>query len=264
MTAASECTVHPYRFNRRLCAAKEQHLPEFLDRDGYQVAFEHQAAATDHSKQRTGVLFCAGFRSDMQGNKAVALARACSEQELAFTRFDYCGHGQSGGEFIKASIDTWLADTLAVLDHVCRGPQIMVGSSMGAWLSVLAALHRPARLKGLITIAAAPDFTHDLLPNRLTPDERQQLADGKVIQTPSAYGDGPYPISPELISGSEKHLVLHGDADTDVPWRQSHRLMENIDTRDCRLTLIKDGDHRLSEDAHLQLLIDTVMELAGT
>ncbi len=236
------------------------------------LAYRHLPGSTP------GVLFCGGFNSSMSGIKATTLETLCRTAGLAYTRFDYSGHGQSQGEFTQGSIDRWLADTLAILDHVTQGPQLLVGSSMGAWIALLAALARPQRTAALLTIAAAPDFTERLLDHKLTSAQRQRLDQGETVMMPSDYDDGsPYPISPTLIQDSRQHCLLgrgrslsldvpvrlvHGCADPDVPYALSLELMQAIDAVDVELTLIKHADHRLSSPDNLELITSLVLKLA--
>jgi len=224
---------------------------------------------------RPTVLFCPGFRSVMAGIKGQFLATMTAEEGLGYVGFDYRGHGASSGRFEDGTVGTWLTDILAVIDEVTAGPLILVGSSMGAWLAILAALERPDRIAGLIGIAAAADFTEDLIAQEMDDAARSALALDGVWYRPSDYDDGPYPITKSLLDDGRQHLVLrgpidilmpvrllHGVADPDVPWQQSQRLMTAITGDDVRLTLIKDGDHRLSRSSDLALLGDAVRELA--
>ncbi|HET8727894.1 MAG TPA: alpha/beta hydrolase, partial [Alphaproteobacteria bacterium] len=146
-----------------------------------------------------GVVFCGGFRSDMTGTKARRLEAFCAAGGQAYVRFDYRGHGASGGAFADGTIGAWRDDALTVLDHATDGPQVIVGSSMGAWIAVLAALARPGRVAGLVTVAAAPDFTEDLVWARLDPDQRRTLVEDGVLLRPSAYSEDPYPFTRALI-----------------------------------------------------------------
>ena len=216
-----------------------------------------------------GVTFCGGFNSSQNGQKALALEAICAKQNIPYTRFDYSGHGDSGGEFTDGSIDVWLSDTLCVLDHFSTPvKQIIIGSSMGAWIAVLAAMRRKERLAGLITIAAAPDFTDRLMKQRFTTEQLAQFEKEGLVMLPSQYDDGsPYRITRKLIEESRQHCVLdkqvefdvsvrmlHGTKDIDVPYQLSIKLLESISATDVQLTLIKDGDHRLSDPAQLEAL----------
>jgi len=219
------------------------------------------------------VVFLPGFRSDMSGDKATALASFCAGRGLGMLRFDYSGHGASGGDFLEGTIGSWAADALAAVDALTTGKLILVGSSMGGWMALLTAIARPERIAALIGIAAAPDFTQRLMWDSMTPSERAVLDRDGVLYVPSRYGE-PTPITRALIQDGANHLVLtgrmpircpvrllHGQADPDVPWELALRIAEQVETPDVRVTLIKDGDHRLSRPADLALLRQTVSAL---
>lgn len=240
-----------------------------LDRgDGHQLAWVRTPGTTP------GVMFLGGFQSDMTGTKALALEAHCRAAGRAFLRFDYYGHGASTGRFEDGTIGRWRADALAAFDALTAGPQLLVGSSMGGWLATLLALDRAQRVAGLLTIAAAADFVIDLLPARLSPEQQQRLARDGRIELPSMYSDAPYPICARLIEEGRDHRLLHapvpyhgpvrllhGSADADVPWQTSLRLLERLESRDARLVLVKDADHRLSDPAAIALLCATLDEL---
>ena len=223
-----------------------------------------------------GVVFLGGYRSDMTGAKALALEGFCRARGQAFLRFDYSGHGASGGEFTECTVSTWLDDSLDALEKLTRGPQILVGSSMGGWLMLLAALKRPMRVAGLVGVAAAPDFTEELMwPNMAAPTRKELLAKG-VVYRPSAYGDGPYPITRALIEDGRNHLLLgapipircpvrllHGMEDRDVPWTYSQRLAERLESEDVTVTLFKKGGHRLAEPDEIERMTHAVAELSS-
>lgn len=223
-----------------------------------------------------GVFFCGGFMSDMNGSKALALDTWARTAGVAFTRFDYQGHGESSGRFVDGTIGVWADDAAAVFDEVATGPQIIVGSSMGGWIALLLALKRPERVAGLVGVAAAPDFTEDLMWDAFDESARRAIMEDGVWHLPSASGGDPEPITRALIEDGRNHLVLRselpltapvrllqGVQDREVPWRLSIRLMETLASSDVRLTLIKDGDHRLSREQDLALLCRTVGELVG-
>ena len=215
-----------------------------------------------------------GFNSDMTGTKASALEAACREAGRAYVRFDYSGHGESSGEFADGTIGSWSEDAIAVLDAASEGPQVLVGSSMGGWIMLLAALARPQRVAGLVGIASAPDFTEELMWRRFDDDVRRRLEDTGVYHRPSEYGDDPYPITMKLIEDGRRHLLLerpiaihcpvrllHGMKDEDVPWTTAPRIAEKLLADDVRVLVIKDGDHRLSRDQDILRLCVTVEEL---
>lgn len=222
-----------------------------------------------------GIVLCGGFKSDMTGTKAVALEAACRAAGRAYLRFDYFAHGESAGDFLDATVGQWRADTLAVIDQVTTGPLVVVGSSMGGWMMLLAALARPERVKGLIGIAPAPDFTQALLWPNLPAEARAALERDGVWRRPSAYSEQPYEITMKLIEEGRNHLVLdrlsalacpvrllHGMQDPDVPWAHSLKLIDAMKPgADATLTLVKEGDHRLSTPADIGRLVQTVETL---
>ena len=223
-----------------------------------------------------GVMFLGGFRSDMTGTKATALEAACRAAGRAFVRFDYSGHGDSSGDFLDGTIGSWRDDAVAVLDEVARGRQVLVGSSMGGWIMLLAALARPERVAGLVGIAAAPDFTEDLMWNRYGEDMREELREKDVIHVPSDYDDEDYPIAYNLIEEGRRHLLLrrpiaihcpirlwHGKRDPDVPWMTASRIAESVLSGDVRVFLVPDGDHRLAREQDLARIWASVDELCA-
>ncbi|MCB4820723.1 alpha/beta hydrolase [Roseicella aerolata] len=238
-----------------------------LDRgDGVELAWRRRAG------RGPGVVFLGGFNSDMTGTKAEDLSAFCAARGQAFLRFDYSGHGASGGRFVEGTIGRWAADAAAVLDALTEGPQILIGSSMGGWIALLLAMRQPERLAGLIGIAAAPDFTARI-EESLSPAAREAMARDGVWQRPSAYGD-PYPIARALLEDGRSHLLLHapiaitapvrllhGQQDPDVPWELSLRTAAAISGPDVQVTLVKDGDHRLSRPQDLLLLRRTLAAL---
>lgn len=218
-------------------------------------------------------VFLPGFRSDMTGDKAQSLAALCAAEGRALLLFDYSGHGRSGGRFDQGTIGAWTADALAVIDGLTQGPMVLVGSSMGGWIGVLAALARPDRVAGFIGIAAAPDFTETMMWESMTFEERATLMREGTLSQPSGYGDA-YPITRALIEDGRAHLVLggpiaidapmrllHGQADRDVPWEVSLRLAGRVTGQDVRVVLVKDGEHRMSRPQDLALLRSTLLEL---
>ena len=227
-----------------------------------------------------GVFWLSGYKSDMMGTKAVALAQWAEQAGRACVRFDYFGHGESGGAFADGTIGRWLADSLAVFDACCRGPQILVGSSMGGWLALLMVRALRARgqnelatVAGLVLIAPAVDFTEELMWKRFTPDIKQALADKGVWQRPSAYSPEPYLVTRRLIEEGRDHLllgsmietgcpvrILQGVEDPDVPWQHAVELTSRLACDDVVLTLVKDGDHRLSRPEDIERLLAAVGE----
>lgn len=219
-----------------------------------------------------GVIFLPGFKSDMTGTKALHLDGFCRARGQAYVRFDYFGHGASSGAFADGTIGRWGEDAVTVLDEAARGPQVLVGSSMGGWIMVLAALQRPERVAAMLGLAAAPDFTEDLMEGGLTAEQRATLERQGYVEMPDCYGGEPYPITRALLEDGRRHLVLrkalpldmpvrliHGMKDEDVPWQTSLRLAQMLRSTDVETTLVKDGAHRLSEPDDLKRL-DTTLE----
>jgi pimeloyl-ACP methyl ester carboxylesterase len=221
-------------------------------------------------------VFLPGFRSHMRGTKATALAEHCRQRNQTLLRFDYFGHGASTGDFREGSIGRWLEDALAVLDQLTEGPQILVGSSMGGWIALLTALATPERIGGLLCIAPAPDFTEDLIWNRLTEEQRRRLLAEGELQTASSYEPDPIPITRNLVEEGRRHLllrapirlgcpirVLHGMRDGDVPYQTSLRLIACLEGAEVGLDLIEDGEHRLSRPQDLQRIFEALDRLSA-
>ncbi len=238
---------------------------------GRQIAYEQTTG------RAPGVVFMGGFRSDMTGTKALFLQDWAQAQGRGFIRFDYSGHGQSSGRFEEGSIGDWAADAMAVLG-LTDGPQILVGSSMGGWISLLIARAMPEKVAGLVTIAAAPDFTEDSMWDRFDGGQRAELLSKAVVYLPSDYGT-PYPITKRLIEEGREQLVLRtplslpmpvrmlqGTADRDVDQSVALRLLGHATGPDLRLTLVKDADHRFSTPECLALIraaVDEVLANVG-
>lgn len=244
-------------------------------------------------------VFFTGFKSDMSGTKALALEEFCKQRGQACLRFDYTGHGQSSGRFEEGTIGAWLRDARDAVDALTDGPLLFIGSSMGAWIATLAAREYPERLRGLITLAAAPDFTERLIWEAFTREQQQELLENGRVLIPNCYDDcEPYAITRELVEEGRKHLILssranardllpppepkeiphsvrddkiaitcpvrilHGTNDADVPWQFSQMLLERLQSADTTLTLVKGADHRLSSPDDLRRLRDAVAELS--
>jgi pimeloyl-ACP methyl ester carboxylesterase len=227
-----------------------------------------------------GLFWLGGFNSDMKGTKALALDAWAAEHGRACVRFDYSGHGESGGEFVDGTIGRWLEDSLAVFEQFCRGSQVVIGSSMGGWMAVLLAREVARRatnasLVGLVLIAPAPDFTEELMWKGFSPEVRHEIESRGVWMRPSEYGDGsPYPITRALIEEGRNHLVLgssievgcpvrilQGTQDPDVPWQHAFKLAHRLPADDVVLTMIQDGDHRLSRPQDIARIIAAVAEI---
>jgi pimeloyl-ACP methyl ester carboxylesterase len=222
------------------------------------------------------VLWLGGFRSEMTGTKAQALAAWAAGAGRGFLRFDYFGHGASGGDFEAGVITRWRADALAVMRALTRGPLVLVGSSMGGWLALLAALAAPERVKALVLIAPATDFTERLIGPSLPPQAHAALARDGVWRRPSRYDPAGYPITRALLEdGARWSLlpgpipitapvrILQGGADPDVPWTHALELANTIKNDDVVFTLIRDGDHRLSRPEDLARIVAAVEEVSS-
>lgn len=227
-----------------------------------------------------GLVWLPGFKSEMTSTKATALAEFATARALPMTRFDYSGHGQSGGAFEDGCISRWLEETQTVFQALTAGPQIVVGSSMGGYLALLllrslmeAAPDEARRIAALVLIAPAWDMT-SLMWERFTPTIRKQIEETGVYLRPSGYGDGPYPITRGLIEDGRRHLIgvrpfnpgrpvhiLHGLLDPDVPWEHTLDLVAHLDGDWTRVEAVPDGDHRLSRPEDIQLLCDTIERL---
>ncbi len=221
-------------------------------------------------------IWLAGFKSDMTGTKAQSLRSWCEAEGHGCLLFDYSGHGQSAGRFVDGTISIWREDTLSVIDALTSGPLILVGSSMGGWLALLTALARPDRVDALVLIAPAPDFTDKLMWPNLSPWQQAEIIEtGQTLQ-PSDYG-GAYPITRALIEdGRTWNLldapiafkgpvrILQGMADPDVPWGHALTLAQSLKTENLILTLIKDGDHRLSRETDIARLLAVCAEVAAS
>lgn len=221
-----------------------------------------------------GVMFLTGFKSDMTGGKALVLEDHCRKQGRAFLRFDYQGHGESSGKFEDGCIGEWTENAVKVLDEVAEGPQILVGSSMGGWIMLLTALKRKDRIAGLLGLAAAPDFTEDLIWSAFSGEQRAAMESDGQVEIPNCYDDEPYYITRHLIEDGRDQLLLRepidlqvpvrliqGMKDEDVPWETALKLSDALTTNDVEVQLVKDSGHRLSEVHDLARLTDTLDSL---
>lgn len=244
-------------------------MTEFLDTpQGSRIAYDLTAG------QGVGVVFLGGFRSDMQGTKAVALQDWARRTGRPFLRFDYSGHGESGGAFLDGCIGDWMADAEAAISALTTGPQVLVGSSMGGWISLLLARRMPQRIAGLVTIAAAPDFTENGFWAGFSDEQRQALLATGRVELPSDYSDEPYIITRRLIEDGRQNLIfdrplalpfpvrfLQGTADADVPVEWAMRLLDHAQAEDMRLVLVKGADHRFSTPECLNLICNSIDEV---
>ncbi|WGI22731.1 alpha/beta hydrolase [Amylibacter sp. IMCC11727] len=242
---------------------------DFLEANGRRIAYRKTEGTGP------GVVFLGGFKSDMEGTKAVFLEDWAKREGRAFLRFDYSGHGSSSEDFTDGCIGEWAQDAIAVLDELTEGPQVLVGSSMGGWMSLLCARARPDRVAGLVGIAAAPDFTEDSMWMGFSDSQKDEMARTGRVELPSEYDDGPYVITQKLIEDGREQLVLrspldlpfpvrllHGTADVDVVMDVPLRIVEHVTCDDLRLTFVKGADHRFSDDACLQMIADAVKEVS--
>ena len=237
-------------------------MTDFLETpEGRRIAYHRTEG------QGPGVVFLGGFRSDMEGTKALALEAWARARGQAFLRFDYSGHGQSSGAFEDGAIGDWLADAMAAITALTEGPQVLVGSSMGGWLALLCTRLLGARVAGLVTIAAAPDFTEDGMWEGFDDAQRAKLLREGRVALPSDYSDEPYIVTMRLIEEGRDWLVLRsplllpvpvrmlqGTADADVPVSVALRLLDHAEGPDLRLTLVKGADHRFSTPDCLRLV----------
>jgi pimeloyl-ACP methyl ester carboxylesterase len=254
--------------------------PDFIDvGDG---GTKRRIAVRKRAGSQPGVFWLGGFNSDMKGTKAQALDEWAATQRRACVRFDYSGHGESSGSFADGTIGQWHEESLKVFDAFCEGPQVVVGSSMGGWMALLLAralAKRPAsraKLAGLVLIAPAPDFTEELMWKGFSQEIRDEIMTKGVWHRPSEYSEQAYPITRALIEEGRNHLllggtidvgcpvrILQGAQDPDVPWRHAFALTHCLPSDDVVLTLVQDGDHRLSRPQDIARMLSAVGELAN-
>lgn len=246
-------------------------MTEFLvTPQGRRIAYHRTAG------KGPGVVFLGGYKSDMTGTKAVHLQAWAEATGRAFLRFDYSGHGQSSGDFLDGSIGDWAQDAMAAIAALTSGPQVLVGSSMGGWIALLVARAMPERVAGLVGVAAAPDFTQDLIWDSYSPAEQAELRARGQREEPSEYSPEPNIITLRFIEEGAQHLVLRtplplplpvrllqGTADVDVPPSVALRLLDHADSPDLRLTLVKGADHRFSTPTCLDLITAAIAEVSG-
>ncbi|WP_113158760.1 MULTISPECIES: carboxylesterase [Brucella] len=247
--------------------------PDFIDVDGAKIAVRNRAGQV-----APGIVWLGGYRSDMLGTKAVVLDEWAEKTGHSALRLDYSGHGESGGDFNQGTISRWLNESLTILDKYAEGPQILVGSSMGGWIALRMAQELKKAGKspaGIVLIAPAPDFTAELVEPSLTEAQKNDLMEQGYFEEPSEYSPNPYIYTRALIEDGRNNLVLKGIIETGcpvhilqgmqdeaVPYQHALKLVEHLPLDDVTLTLVRDGDHRLSRPQDLELLIRTVSALA--
>jgi len=247
--------------------------PQFLAVNGTNIALLHREG------REPGIVWLGGYYSDMRGSKAEWLDQWTAEKGLAFLRHDYSGHGESSGEFRNGTISLWLEQSLAVFRQFSSGPQILVGSSMGGWITLrmieeLQKTGEGGRVAGLVLVAPAPDFTSELVEPQLTNDQRRQIAERGYMEEPSDYSSVPCIYTKALLEDGKTNQVLkgviqtdcpvhilQGMQDKDVPYTHALRLMDHLPVDDVTITLVRDGDHRLSRPQDLDLLTRTVSSM---
>lgn len=246
----------------------------FLAIDGLPIAHHH------HAGTAPGLVWLGGYRSDMEGTKALELEKTALAAGIQSTRFDYSGHGQSGGAFLDGSISTWANQARSVLEHITQGPQILVGSSMGAWIALrlvqmLNIGRKSDPIAGLLLLAPAPDFTVELMEPELTDAQRADMQDKGFFEEPTPYGPIPNRFTKKLFDDGRKNRVMtgpidtfcpvhiiQGQADPDVPWHHAQRLFELLSKDDATLAYVKDGDHRLSRPDDIAMITRAALNLA--
>ena len=245
-------------------------MTQYLQRENLPaLAYVKSEGKTD----KPMIVFLGGFRSDMEGTKAIFLEEECKKAGYSYVRFDYRGHGQSEGVFEEACIGEWLQDVLDVLEHCTSGKVVLVGSSMGGWLSLLAALKKPDQIQALIGLAAAPDFTA-WMEDAMTEDQKTEMTEQGFIALPNDYSDEPYIISRKLIEDGKDHGLLNGvidldipvrliqgKKDSDVPWKVAEDIKNAITGKDVQAIYIEEADHRLSKPEELEVLKKKLFEV---
>ena len=244
-------------------------MPELLTTsDGQRIAYEKTAGVGPT------LIWCGGLKSDMEGSKALHLHGWAKSNERGFIRFDYFGHGQSSGDFIDGTMSRWAADIGTIQDQLCSGPVILIGSSMGGWAALLAALDSPAGVAGLVLINPAPDFTEKLIVASWSEAQIKALENDGVVYEPSGY-DEPYAYSKALIQDGRKRQILDGPIelscpvrilqgyeDSVVPWTHSKQLIDKLTSKNVTYTLVSGGDHSLSRQGDLKLIEAAILDIS--
>ncbi len=238
------------------------------------LAYMHSKASGD-GKNLPAVMFLGGFKSDMNGTKAIYLEEQCKSRGQEFVRFDYSGHGLSGGEFTDGTIGSWKNDVLEIMDNVITRDVILVGSSMGGWISLLLLFERGERIKGMVGIAAAPDFTRDI-EAQINDKQRATIEKIGWLEIPNDYSDEPYIFTKSLLDDGSKHSILdkqhdvdipiiliQGKQDTDVPWGKALKIQKSFKDSNVEVVFIDDGDHRLSRPQDLEIIDKYIVKLSN-
>ncbi len=248
----------------------------YLERDGKPNLAYIYTPATAVGKALPLVMFCGGYRSDMNGTKAQYLEQQCAVRGQGYLRFDYSGHGASDGKFEDGTIGCWLEDGVDILDHIAAAPVLVVGSSMGGWIALLLARARAGTVQGVLGIAAAPDFSEDLFAG-LRPEQQEEMMNTGHVSVPNDYSDEPYYYSRDFYEEAKNHLLLNqrqsvdfpmrfiqGMQDKDVPWEMAANIQKNYVGADVDVIFVDDGDHRLSRPEDLELINRELMDLGET
>lgn len=234
--------------------------------DGLKLAYRYSPPAPP-GESLPVVMFCGGYRSDMNGTKATYLEAQCRARGQGYLRFDYSGHGRSGGFFEDGTIGAWMSDALCLMDGILEGPVVLAGSSMGGWIALLLAQARPEKIHAIVGIAAAPDFTRGLYEGRLSEKQKQELLGSGRVEIPNDYSDEPYIFTKKFYEESKSHVLLNrerhldcpvrliqGVKDKDVPWETAVRIQKSYKGTDVHVLLVDDGDHSLSRPEDLELI----------
>lgn len=246
---------------------------QFLERDGHPKLAYRKTEANEQGAHLPTLMFLGGFKSDMEGTKAEYLEQQCIARGQAYVRFDYSGHGSSEGKFEDGTIGIWRDDALAVFDALTSGDVLLAGSSMGGWISFLVAAARTDRVKGIIGIAAAPDFTKGI-EKEMTKEQHAEMQKNGYLAVPNDYSDEPYIFTKALIKDGRENSFLEegldltipvnlvqGMKDADVEWQTAHRIKNALSKTDTHIVLIEEGDHRLSAENELQIIDEQVQAL---
>ena len=248
--------------------------PSFLTREGLPTLAYHYTPPTEKGASLPLVMFCGGYRSDMNGTKALYLEEQCATRGQGYIRFDYAGHGESEGEFADGTIGSWASDARDILDHIApKGSVIVVGSSMGGWMALLLAKARAGIVQGVVGIAAAPDFSEDLFA-KLTPEQQKEMMEHGHVAVPNDYSDEPYHYTRVFYEEAKAHLLLtepqnidfpirlvQGMQDKDVPWEVAAKIQKNYRGAEVEIVFVDDGDHRLSRPEDLEIIDREVLAL---